>query len=269
MKTILKYILVLFLALPSYIVKAQEEPKHDPGAVAKKLANPIASMISVPFQNNTDVGIGTNNGSRNTLNIQPVIPVKISSRINLINRIVLPVISQHDLHGEGTHENGLGDALLSAFFSPALSKNGWVWGVGPAILVPTATNDFLGAKRFAAGPTGIVLKQTKGWTIGVLTNQIWSTSGDEGDIEINQLFVQPFLTYNWKSGASVGMNSEIIQNWEGNNTTAFLNPIISGVTKLGGQIISVTVGPRIPLAAPEGNKSDFGVRAVFTLVFPK
>ena len=83
------------------------------------------------------------------------------------------------------------------------------------------------------------------------------------------MFIQPFLFHNWKSGAGLGINSEITQNWEANTTSVFLNPIISGVSKFGTQIFSMAVGPRIQVAAPENGKCDFGVRAVLTLVFPK
>src|SRR3954447_19923758 len=109
---------------------AQEKPATaaaDPAELAKKLANPVASLISLPFQNNTDVGIGDYNGSKNTLNIQPVIPIKLSAKLNMISRVVLPVVSQHNITGkDGQDESGLSDALVSAFFSPAEAKNGVV-----------------------------------------------------------------------------------------------------------------------------------------------
>jgi hypothetical protein len=262
---------VLFVLFSSAVF-AQEEPKpaaHDAAEVAKKLANPVASMISVPFQNNMDVGIGEFNGSKNTLNIQPVIPIAISPKLNLIARVILPVISQHDIYGEGTKQSGLSDALASAFFAPADSKNGLIWGVGPAFLIPTATDDLLGTKKFGVGPTALILRQAKGWTYGALVNQIWSVAGDADRADVNQMFLQPFLNYNWKSGAGLGINSEITQNWEGKTTSAFINPTLSGVTKLGKQIISLVVGPRIQVAAPDGARADFGVRSVLTFVFPK
>jgi hypothetical protein len=248
---------------------AQEKPAASAEELAKKLANPVASLISVPFQNNTDVGIGPNNGSRNTLNIQPVIPISISPKLNLIGRVILPVITQQDITGENTKQSGLSDAVVSAFFSPAEAKNGLVWGAGPVFLVPTATDDFLGTKKFGVGPTALVLNQGGGWTYGALFNQIWSIAGDEDRSDVSQMFLQPFLAYNWKSGAGLGANMEITQNWETETTTAFLNPTVSGVTKLGKQIVSLVVGPRICLGAPEGAKSDFGVRAALTFVFPK
>lgn len=262
----------LFLVFSSSALIAQEEPKsaaNDASELAKKLANPIASIISVPFQNNTDVGIGAFNGSKNTLNIQPVIPVKLSPNTNLITRIILPVVSQHNITGEGTSQNGLSDAVVSTWASPSQPKNGLIWGAGAAFLVPTATDDFLGTKKFGIGPTALILKQTNGWTFGALINQIWSVAGDDDRTDVNQMFLQPFLTYNWKSGAGLGCNAEITQSWEANTTIAFINPLVTGITKLGTQIVSLGVGPRIQVAGPDGNKADFGVRAQMILVFPK
>ncbi len=163
----------------------------------------------------------------------------------------------------------MSDALISAFISPAEAKNGLVWGAGPVFLVPTATDNLLGTKKFSVGPTALILKQTHGWTIGGLVNQIWSVAGDVDRSEINQLYVQPFLNYNWKSGAGLGVSGEITQNWEANTTTVYIVPSISGITKLGSQIVSLAIGPRIQATAPDGVASAFGVRAAIVFVFPK
>lgn len=237
--------------------------------LAKKLSNPVASLISVPFQNNMDVGIGQHNGSKNTLNFQPVIPINLSAKYNLITRFIIPIVSQHDITGEGTSQSGLSDAVVSGWLSPAEAKNGLTWGVGPVFLVPIATNDFLGTKKFGIGPTALVLKQTHGWTFGALVNQIWSVAGASDRAPVNQMFVQPFLSYNWKSGSGLGGNAEITQNWEGKTTSVFINPIITGVTKIGKQTVQLAIGPRIQVAAPNGNKAAFGVRTMLVLVFPK
>lgn len=267
-----KTILLLLLLTP-FITKAQEKPgdvntpSASAQALADKLANPVASMISVPFQNNTDWGIGPNNGSRNTLNIQPVIPIHLSPSLNLITRYILPVVDQHDITAPGENQFGLADLTASAFFSPAKPKNGLIWGIGPALLVPTATNDFLGTKKFGIGPTGLILKQAHGNTFGALVNQLWSVAGDKDRQDVSQLFVQPFYTRSFSSGASIGANMELTQNWQASTTTLFLNPIISGITKLGKQPVQLVIGPRIPLAAPKSNKADFGIRAVIIFVF--
>ena len=143
------------------------------------------------------------------------------------------------------------------------------WGIGPAFLLPAATNDFLGTRKLGVGPTGVILKQTGGWTMGALVNQLWSVAGDSTRSDVNQMFAQPFLSYNWKSGAGLGVNAEITRNWEAATTTAFLTPTISGVTRVGRQTVSLAIGPRIPLTMPPGSKPAIGMRAVVTLVFPK
>jgi hypothetical protein len=265
---LLSIIIGCILLLPPK-ASAQEKPAVSAEELAKKLSNPVASLISVPFQNNMDLGIGQYNGSKNTLNFQPVIPVGLTSKFNLISRFIIPIVSQYNVTGEGTQQSGLSDAVVSAWVSPAEAKNGLTWGVGPVFLVPIATNDFLGTKKFGVGPTALVLKQTNGWTFGALVNQIWSVAGNADRADVNQMFVQPFLSYNWKSGAGLGGNAEITQNWEGNTTSVFINPTVSGVTKLGKQTVSLAIGPRIQVAAPENSKADFGVRAAITFVFPK
>jgi hypothetical protein len=270
LKTQLTILLLIISSTFTGIVLAQEtKPPVSAEELAKKLSNPVASLISVPFQNNMDVGIGQYNGSKNTLNFQPVIPISMTAKYNLITRFIIPIVSQHDITGEGTSQSGLSDAVVSAWVSPAEAKNGLTWGVGPVFLVPIATNDFLGTKKFGVGPTALVLKQTHGWTFGALVNQIWSVAGASDRADVSQMFVQPFLSFNWKSGAGLGINAEITQNWIGNSTTAFINPIVTAVTKIGKQTISIVIGPRIQVAAAEGSKADFGVRTALFLVFPK
>ena len=118
------------------------------------------------------------------------------------------------------------------------------------------------------GPSLLLLRQSNGLTYGFLVNQIWSFAGDENRSDVNQMFLQPFFAKNFKSGAGLGLNAEITSNWEAQTTTAFLNPTISGVTKLGTQMVSLAVGPRIPIAGPKEGKTDFGLRGVITFVFP-
>jgi len=264
-----KILNILFLLLVRLCVSAQEKPVASAQELADKLSNPVANMISVPIQNNLDYGIGPYNGSKYTINIQPVIPIRLSQNLNLVTRYIIPVVDQRDISGENTSEFGLSDATISAWFSPSHSKNGWLWGAGPAFLAPIGTNDFLSTRKWAMGPTALALRQTHGLTYGFLVNQLWSFAGDKNRSDVNQLFLQPFFSKSWKSGASVTMNSEITCNWENNTTSAYLNPIASAVTKLGKQITSFSIGPRIPLGGPKNSMSDWGLRAAMTLVFPK
>lgn len=269
MKRILS-ITILDLLWAITISQAQDTTATNSAAkLAQKLANPIASLISVPLQNNTDYGIGDYHGSRNTLNIQPVIPFKLTSNLNLITRVILPVVTQYNVSSENGEQSGLGDAVVSTFFSPSNTKNGLTWGVGPVFLVPIATNSLLGTEKFGLGPTAVALKQTGGWTLGGLANQIWSVAGSEDRAEVSQLFLQPFINFNFKSGAGLGANSEITVNWETNTTVATLNLTASAVTKLGNQTTQFALGPRIPLASPSGSRPDWGWRAVLVFLFPK
>ncbi|MDI1323990.1 MAG: hypothetical protein PSV36_14660 [Algoriphagus sp.] len=249
--------------------ESQGTDANDAAEIAKKLANPIGALISVPFQNNMDLGIGEYNGTRNTMNFQPILPFTLSKKYSLITRYIVPIISQYDITGEGERESGISDALVSGWISNAVVKNGFVWGLGGAFLLPTATNEFLGAKKWGVGPTAIALKQSKGWTVGVLVNQIWSIAGDAERSDVNQMYLQPFITHNWKSGAGLTVNSETTLNWEANSTTSYINIMAGGLTKFGNQLVQLQVGPRIQVAAPETGKSPFGVRAALIFVFPK
>lgn len=269
-KRLIFFFLISTVCAASTIAQEEEKPSaDDAAAIAKKLANPIGALISLPFQNNMDIGIGDYNGSRNTLNIQPIVPFSLNDKYSLITRYIVPVIAQYDITGEDTKQNGLGDALVSGWISNAVVKNGFVWGVGAAFLVPTATNEMLGTKKFGIGPTVIALKQTGGWTYGILINQIWSVAGDSERADVNQMYLQPFLTHNWKSGSGLTLNMEMTQNWEASTTNAYLNIMGGALTKFGNQLVQFQVGPRIQIAAPEGSKSPFGVRAAVIFVFPK
>ncbi len=263
MKKVLLLFFISFLIFqnPAFTQSEAEE-------LAKKLANPIASLISVPLQNNTDYGIGEFRGSRNTMNIQPVVPIGINENWNLIGRVILPVITQNNITGEGEKQSGIGDAVVSAFFSPTNSEK-LIWGAGPAFVLPTGSNNFLTADQFGLGPTAVALKQINGFTVGGLINQIWGVSGNTEKPDLNQMFFQPFLVYNWKSGAGVGGNMEWVQNWTSSAATIWINPTISGVTSLGKQKVQLVLGPRFNVASPEGAKADIGWRAVFVFLFPK
>jgi hypothetical protein len=269
-------IFIFFLAfLSPCLLLAQEAGKpaapppsaDEAAALAKKLANPIASLISVPFQNNTFYGIGQYKGTQNVMNFQPVIPLKLNEHWNLITRFIVPIVTQYDVTGENSSQSGLSDITASAFLSPSSTKNGITWGVGPAFLVPTATNTYLGTGKFGIGPTAIILKQGHGMTYGALINQIWSIAGQGDRSNVSQMFIQPFFTLNWKSGAGIGAVGSLTQNWETKIFSSSVALPISGITKLGKQIVQLAVGPQIPISGP--NKGDFGWRAQLVLIFPK
>ena len=164
---------VAFAALPAV---AQQ---GDGQALAKQLSNPVADLISVPFQFNYDSGFGTTDADRWLLNFQPVIPFSISENWNVISRTIIPFTSSGGLTPGASTTNGIGMTTQSFFFSPKNpTAGGLIWGVGPAFGLP-ATDETLGPDVWSAGVTGVALKQTGRWTVGLLGNQLWSVSGGE------------------------------------------------------------------------------------------
>jgi hypothetical protein len=258
---------ILFLLMNPLLLQAQKPAQpEDAQALSDKLSNPVANMISMPFQNNSDWGIGAHRGSKNTMNFQPVVPMRLSPKLNLITRLVLPFVSQRNITDAASSQVGLSDATLTGFFAPSQSRNGMIWGAGPAFLIPTATNDYLGTKKFGLGPSALMLHQGHGNTIGFLANQIWSVAGDKGRPNVNQLFLQPFFAHSFPSGASLGGNMEMTQNWHTGSMLWFLNPVISGITKIGTQAIQLAIGPRIPISGPGELKPAFGIRSVIVVI---
>lgn len=242
--------------------------EHDADALAKQLANPVAALISVPFQLNYDTGYD-NGGEKWLLNIQPVIPISLNEDWNMISRTILPVIDQTNVVSEGS-QSGLGDTVQSLFFSPKKpTASGWILGVGPAALLPTATDDLLGQNQWALGPTAVTLKQTDaGWTYGALVNQLWSVSGDGDHPNVDALFLQPFLTKGLGKGATVALNTESTYDWTREQWTVPINVGYSKVTKLADQLVSWQGGVRYYVEAPDGGP-EWGLRFTFTLLFPK
>ena len=239
--------------------------------LAKQLANPVADLVSVPLQANYDENIGTDEeGSTWRINIQPVIPLSINDDWNLISRTILPLIDQTDVPSEGVSESGIGDTLQSLFFSPkAPSDGGLIWGIGPVLLLPTASDEALGAEKWGIGPTGVVLKQEGPWTYGALVNHIESVAGDGDREDISATFIQPFLTYITQSKTTIALNTESTYDWENENWSTPINLNVNQLLQMGGQMIQVGAGLRYWIDSPETGPQDWGARLQVTLLFPK
>ena len=254
--------------------------------LAKQLSNPVASLVSIPFQFNWDQPVGPDEASRFVLNFQPVVPMTLSEDWNLILRWIMPFIGQPVLFEGGTPESGMGDIVASFFLSP--SKPGkFIWGAGPVFMLPTNSTPFLGASRWAAGPTFVVLKQSSGWTYGMLANHLWSFAGPDwaGGVErgdVNASFLQPFVSYTTKNVVTFALNAEASANWkiyrsasdgsfseeDGTDWTIPINLTVTKLTEFGPLPMSIGGGVGVFVETPNG-EPDWRLRLVATVLLPR
>jgi len=261
---------LLTLCAVTTVSAVAQESTADIADIAKKLNNPVAAMISVPFQFNYDEDLGpTKDGKRTLMNFQPVIPFGLDDTWNLISRTILPVMKLEDVP-PGNDERGIGDTTQSFFFSPkAPTESGWIWGAGPALLLKTASDDLLGTGKWAAGPTAVLLKQEHGWTYGALANHLWSYAGDGSRADVDSTYMQPFVAFTTAKYTTVTLNTESTYDWEANDWSVPLNLMVSQVFKIGKQPMSLAIGTRYWADTPQGQGPEgWGWRLVYTLVIP-
>jgi hypothetical protein len=265
--------LTALLLAASASAAAAQQPPVEPGSdaeLAQTLTNPVASLIQAPVQNNFDWGWGADgSGFRYQANIQPVVPISLDSDWNLISRTILPVIGQSDVTGPATSQFGLGDVVQSLFFSPARpSASGLVWGAGPVLLVPTATDAALGTGKWGVGPTAVVLRLDGQFTYGALVNHIWSFAGKASRADVSATFVQPFLAYTSRTATTYSINTETTYDWTNDQWLVPINVGISQLVVVGKQPVSIGAGARYWVESPRGGP-DWGMRLSLTMLFPK
>jgi hypothetical protein len=237
--------------------------------LAKKLTNPVADLISVPFQFNYDQGIGpTNEGQQYYMKFQPVVPISIGDGWNVISRTIIPFIDQHDMIGT-TKQSGLGDTLQSVFLSPKEpTPHNWFWGAGPVFLLPTATDDLLGTEKFGLGPTAVLLRQTHGWTYGALVNHLWSVAGDGNRDDLSATYLQPVLDYTTKHHTTFGLGAESTYDWKQSQWTVPVLLHLGQLVKIGKLPMELKLSGKYYAEAPQG-APEWGLRFTITFLFPK
>jgi hypothetical protein len=245
----------------------QQRTSTSDAEIAKQLQNPLANLISVPFQSNFDFGGGPNDdGFRYLLNLQPVVPFELNEDWNLITRTIIPIASQQDLVTDGS-QSGLGDIAQTFYFSPT-KPGSLIWGVGPVLLYPTATDNLLGSEKWGAGPSAVLLKQENGWTKWILANHIWSFAGDGNRDDVNLTYANPGIAYQTKSLTTYVLQAEPVYDWKHEQWTV---PVMAGVTQLikfGGLPVQIGLQLRYYAEKPDGGP-DWGLRIPITFVFPK
>ena len=244
--------------------------QHDDAELAKKTQNPVADLISVPFQNNVNFGVGPHDDVQYILNIQPVIPFRLTEDWNLISRTIVPLIYQPELAPGVGEVFGLGDIQESLFFSPA--KPGKViWGVGPIFQFPTATDDSLGQGKWGAGPTAVALTVHGPWVLGALVNNVWSFAGDSDRRDVNQMLLQPFVNYNLPDAWYVVTAPIITADWEADSDDRWTVPIGAGVGKivrLGKLPVNAQASAYYNVIRPD-NAAEWQLRIQIQLLFPR
>ncbi|MRG55189.1 transporter [Phyllobacterium sp. SYP-B3895] len=259
-----KYWIYLFLFAAS-TAHAEESTAE----LARKLSNPVSSLISVPFEADYDRGYGPGDGGKYTVNIQPVIPFTLNDDWTVISRSILPVTWQDDVAYHSGQQFGLGDTTQSFFISPRPTDDGIIWGAGPMFLLPTATDDLLGGQKWGAGPTVVVLKQSQSWTYGLLANHLWSFAGDRDRTDISTSFVQPFIDYTTKDAWTFELGSESNYDWQSSEWSIPINFDVSKLVKIGDQPVSIGGGVRYWAASPKDGPDGWGARFVVTFLFTK
>jgi hypothetical protein len=271
-------IFCLLIALP-LADAAQQEPSAED--LAKKTQNPVADLISVPLQSNWNFGAGSRNKTIYILNIQPVIPISISQEWNLIRRVIMPVINQPALFAGSNGATGLGDINPTFFLSPA-KPGELIWGFGPTMTLPTATDRDLGSGKWSIGPAGVVLTVHGPWVYGALLNNQWSVGG-WGENAVNAMLLQWFVNYNLPDGWYLTTSPVVTANWKADRgRDVWTVPVGGGFGKLFrmGQVMPLEGSPmaKLPINTQLGAygnvaKPEFGpewqLRFQIQFLFPK
>ena len=258
--------LIISLAVQSAAIADTGET--DP---AKLSQNPIANVISVPFQNNTYLNDGPERGTLNVLNVQPVVPFSLGQNWNVITRTIIPVISSPTPVAGESRTNGIGDVLFTAFLSPSHS-NGWIWGVGPAIEAPTHSHETLGNDNWGLGPSFVVLHTEKGspWVYGALVNNVWSVS-TSGSHAYNKGLMQPFVDYNMANGWYLVSSPIVTVDWKARGSQQWTVPVGGGMGKIvhwNRVPVNLQLQGFYNVASPTDG-SNWQVRAQVQFLFPK
>jgi hypothetical protein len=246
--------------------------------LAKQLTNPLANLISVPIQTNYDEGYGSGDGHKAFTNVQPVIPIELNPTWNMISRTIVPIVWDQDNVsplGPSGHQAGFGDITQSLFFSPSQTSpvgalGDMVWGVGPVVTIPTGNSDpLLGTGKWSLGPTAVVLFMKGHWTYGALANHVWDIAGKDNRGDVDQTFLQPFISYTTPSAWTFGLNTESSYNWVSDEWSAPINATVAKLTSIGHQKVQFMAGLRYWADSPTGGADDLGVRFQVTFLYPK
>lgn len=241
----------------------------DDADLAKQLVNPVGPLTSVQGRLGYDRLIGPDDGQRLALEVEPVVPIALGADWSLVSHTQLPLIVQHDVAGHSGNQTGFGDLIETAYVSPkAPTANGLVWGAGPVILVPTATESRLGSEHWGIGPAGTLLRESGPWTIGAIGNHIWS--GDESDARaINATLIKPFAAYVTPQAMTFAADLAATYDWHAREWSLPIEATVSRVARLDGRPVSVGAGLRYWLHSTDRDPEQFGIVMTAAMLFPR
>jgi len=263
-------VVAVFVGLPALAQEPSGEGAGSQAELAQDLTNPVADLLTIPIQMNYDQNIGpADDGWKLQTNIQPVVPFDLSSDWNLITRTIMPVIWQDEVVPGAGSQFGLGDITVSLFASPKKPSNGVIWGIGPILYFPTATDELLGAQKWGAGPSAIALTMRGRWTLGALANHVWSFAGNDDRDDLNNTFVQPFLAYTTPTAWTVSFQSETTYNWESRKWSVPVNVAVAKLVMMGKLPVSLQAGVGRWLTSPDSGPDGWRFRLQANFVLPK
>ena len=259
----------ILLTLFAFAIASGLLAQEDEEDLARASQNPVGDLVSLPFQNNLNFDLGPDERTQNILNIQPVAPFKIAENWNLITRTILPVVSQPAPVDDRTF--GLGDTTFTGFISPR-QPGKLIWGVGPVALLPTATDDVLGADQWGIGPSVVALVMPGSWVVGGLVSNVFGVSGaDEGEDDVNSMLLQVFANYNMDDGWYLTSGPIVTSNWNAESGERWTVPVGGGfgkVHRIGKQPVNINTQVFYNVVRPD-NGARWQWRFQFQLLFPK
>ncbi len=249
------------------------QPVSSSEELAKESENPVAKLISVPFNSNFNFGYGDPESTQYILDIKPVIPFSLNTNWNLITRTIFPVMHQQKVSstGQRSYINGMSDITPTFFLSPAHPEH-LIWGVGPAIVLPTATEKQLGQGKYSIGPSIVALIMPGNWVAGFLVFNVWSVGGQSNRPNVNQLELQYFVNYNFPHGWYVTTQPIILANWTETADNRWTVPFGLGagrVFKIAEQAVNVSLQAYDNVKTPKAGGANWQAQFNINLLFPK
>jgi hypothetical protein len=263
----LKYAMCCYAALFLLVTTGFTQDIED---LAKKAQNPVSDLIAVPIEHNLNSDVGMDGDIQHVTVSSPVVPLKLNKKWILINRAIIPAIYQPLLAPGVGNEFGLGDINFTTFLSPRES-GGTVWGVGPSLTIPSASNEVLGTEKWTLGPAFVVFRDIGSWSTGLLISNAWSIGGESDRADVNAGFLQPWFYYNFPSGAYIFYEPVITVDWEADSGERWTVPLGIGVgkiTTIGTQYVNVQIAAFYNVETPTGG-AEWTIRPQITFLFPQ